>query len=463
MSFYLKGVSFSAMRRLAVTKKILSYLCCTALSIGAVAAYPVITDRCQDASAKSLQEIQEERKANNEKIAALQGQIDGLEGDKNNEKAYQDSLNEQISYIQENINLLNQELDAIATDINATQGNIVLLDEDIAAQQEEIDSNIELFKQRLCAMYVSSNESSASVILGSDSFYDVMSRVQMINRIAEYDDELIENILGEIETLEQSKSEMETEKLSLEMKLEEQEVRKKEKADEVSVLNTKLMQTQAEIDRLALAQADLEREKADIEADNAVLASEQAEIEAEIARQAAILAEQQRQAQLAQQQSSGGGSFTYNGPMTYDVSAGASGFAWPVPGHSGISSYYGYRWGTLHGGIDISDGGIMGAPVCASKGGTVVRMNNTCSHNYGKSYSCGCGGGYGNYVVIAHDGTYSTLYGHLTSVAVSVGTYVNQGDVIGYVGSTGWSTGEHLHFEVYVNGGRYDPLSYVCP
>lgn len=463
MRFYLKGVSFSAMRRLAVTKKILSYLCCTALSIGAVAAYPVITDRCQDASAKSLQEIQEERKANNEKIAALQGQIDGLEGDKNNEKAYQDSLNEQISYIQENINLLNQELDAIATDINATQGNIVLLDEDIAAQQEEIDSNIELFKQRLCAMYVSSNESSASVILGSDSFYDVMSRVQMINRIAEYDDELIENILGEIETLEQSKSEMETEKLSLEMKLEEQEVRKKEKADEVSVLNTKLMQTQAEIDRLALAQADLEREKADIEADNAVLASEQAEIEAEIARQAAILAEQQRQAQLAQQQSSGGGSFTYNGPMTYDVSAGASGFAWPVPGHSGISSYYGYRWGTLHGGIDISDGGIMGAPVCASKGGTVVRMNNTCSHNYGKSYSCGCGGGYGNYVVIAHDGTYSTLYGHLTSVAVSVGTYVNQGDVIGYVGSTGWSTGEHLHFEVYVNGGRYDPLSYVCP
>ena len=463
MRFYLKGVSFSAMRRLAVTKKILSYLCCTALSIGAVAAYPVITDRCQDASAKSLQEIQEERKANNEKIAALQGQIDGLEGDKNNEKAYQDSLNEQISYIQENINLLNQELDAIATDINATQGNIVLLDEDIAAQQEEIDSNIELFKQRLCAMYVSSNESSASVILGSDSFYDVMSRVQMINRIAEYDDELIENILGEIEALEQSKNEMETEKLSLEMKLEEQEVRKKEKADEVSVLNTKLMQTQAEIDRLALAQADLEREKADIEADNAVLASEQAEIEAEIARQAAILAEQQRQAQLAQQQSSGGGSFTYNGPMTYDVSAGASGFAWPVPGHSGISSYYGYRWGTLHGGIDISDGGIMGAPVCASKGGTVVRMNNTCSHNYGKSYSCGCGGGYGNYVVIAHDGTYSTLYGHLTSVAVSVGTYVNQGDVIGYVGSTGWSTGEHLHFEVYVNGGRYDPLSYVCP
>lgn len=451
------------MRKLAVTQKILTFLCCTAVSVGAVAAYPAVTDRCQDASAKTIQEIQEERKANNEKIAALQSQIDSLEGDKNNEQAYQDSLNEQIGIIQQNIDLLNQELDAIALDIDATQGNIVLLDEDITSQQEEIDKNIELFKQRLCAMYISSNESSAGVILGSDSFYDMMSRVQMINRIAEHDDELIDNILGEIDTLEQSKSEMETEKLSLEMKLDEQEVRKLEKADEIAALTTQLMKTQSEIDRLALAQQDLEREKADIEADNATLAAEQAEIEAEIARQQAIIAEQQRQAALAAQQQSGGYTSTYNGPMTYDVAAGASGFAWPVPGHSGISSYYGYRWGTLHGGIDISDGGIMGAPVVASKSGTVVRMNNSCSHNYGKSYSCGCGGGYGNYVVISHDGTYSTLYGHLTSAAVSVGDYVNQGDVIGYVGSTGWSTGEHLHFEVYVNGGRYDPLSYVSP
>ena len=448
------------MRRLAVTKKILSFLCCAAVSVGIITAYPAVTDRYQDVSAKTLQEIQEERKANNEKISALQGQIDSLEGDKNNERAYQDSLNEQIGYIQNNIDLLNQELDTIATDINATQGNIFLLDEDIAAQQAEIDSNIELFKERLCAMYISSNESSASVILGSDSFYDVMSRVQMINRIAEYDDELIESILGEIDSLEQSKKEMETEKLSLQMKLEEQEVRKKEKADEIAVLTTQLMKTESEIQRLANAQADLEREKEDIEADNAALAAEQAEIEAEIARQAAEAQRRYEESLRAQQQSQG---YTYNGPINFDVNASSAGFAWPVPGHSGISSYYGYRWGTLHGGIDISDGGIMGAPVTASRSGTVIKVNNSCSHNYGKSYSCGCGGGYGNYVMIAHDGTYNTLYGHLTSAAVSVGDYVEQGQVIGYVGSTGWSTGEHLHFEVYCNGTRYDPMSYVSP
>ncbi|HOR22179.1 MAG TPA: M23 family metallopeptidase, partial [Ruminococcus sp.] len=121
------------------------------------------------------------------------------------------------------------------------------------------------------------------------------------------------------------------------------------------------------------------------------------------------------------------------------------------------------RWGRQHGGIDISDGGIMGAAVTAAKDGTVVTMNNSCTHNYAKNESCQCGGGYGNYVVISHDGTYSTLYGHLTSACVSVGDYVTAGQTIGYAGSTGWSTGAHLHFEVRVGGVQSDPLGYVSP
>lgn len=471
----------SEMSKLRVTRKILSFLCCGAVSLGIIAAYPAATDNVQDVSAKTIAEIQEQRKANSEKIAALEGQINSLEGDKDNERAQQDYLNEQIGYIQENIDLLNAELESIGEDISATETNITNLDIDIENQQTEIDDNIELFKQRLCAMYVSSNETSASVILGSSSFYDMMSRVQMINRIAEYDDELINSILDEIDRLEQSKKDLETEKLSLEMKLEEQEKRKEEKAAEVENLNDKLRLTQAEIDRIAMEQQALERDKADIEAENAALAAEEAEIQAEIQRQAeaAQRAYEERQRQIAaeqaaaaaaaqqqQQQSSGGDSgstYTPSEPVTYPVAPASSGFAWPVPGHSGITSYYGYRWGSLHAGIDISDGGIMGAAVCASQGGTVIRVNNSCSHNYAKSSSCGCGGGYGNYVVISHDGTYSTLYGHLTSAAVSVGEYVSQGQVIGYAGSTGWSTGAHLHFEVWVNGAKTDPTGYVSP
>ncbi|MDE6092008.1 MAG: M23 family metallopeptidase, partial [Ruminococcus sp.] len=141
----------------------------------------------------------------------------------------------------------------------------------------------------------------------------------------------------------------------------------------------------------------------------------------------------------------------------------SSGFTWPTPGFYYVSSPFAPRWGTTHKGIDIGDAGIMGGSICASKAGTVTYVSNSCTHNYAKTSSCGCGGGYGNYVIIQHDGTYSTLYGHMTSASVSVGDYVQQGQIIGTVGSTGFSTGAHLHFEVRVNGTPNNPLDYVNP
>lgn len=136
-------------------------------------------------------------------------------------------------------------------------------------------------------------------------------------------------------------------------------------------------------------------------------------------------------------------------------------FAWPVPGHTNITSGFGSRWGTTHKGIDISDGSIAGVPVVASRTGTVTRADNACTHNYPKDTSCGCGGGYGNRVEISHgDGT-STLYGHMVTITVSVGQTVQQGQVIGYVGCTGHSTGFHLHFEIKQNGTQVDPMPYL--
>ena len=464
------------MKKIYIAKKVLSSVLCSAIAVGVVGAYTSSPAGDQDASAKTIAEIQEQRKQNSEKIAALENEISGLEGDKNNEKAYQDTLTEQINLIQENINLLNAELDNINEDITATEQNISQLDKDIEYQQTEIDENVELFKKRLCAMYMSSSENPASVILGSDSFYDIMSRIQMINKVAEYDEELITSILDEIDSLEQSKKDLETERLSLQMKLEDQERKKEEKTAEVDSLNDKIALTQAEIDRIAKAQQDLERDKAELEADQAALDAEEAAIQAEIARKAAeaqrLYEEQQRR--IAEEQAAAAAAATaaeasqqtYSAPaepISYSTAPSASGYSWPVPGHSGITSYFGARWGSYHKGIDISDGGIMGAAVCAAKDGTVVTMNNSCSHNYAKTSSCGCGGGYGNYVVISHDGTYSTLYGHLTSAVVSEGDYVSAGQVIGYAGSTGWSTGAHLHFEVRVNGAQTDPLGYVSP
>ena len=130
-------------------------------------------------------------------------------------------------------------------------------------------------------------------------------------------------------------------------------------------------------------------------------------------------------------------------------SGSASGsFIWPVSHTHNITSYMEWRWGRMHNGLDIAGGDDYGQPFMASDGGTVV-------------WSGDDGGGYGNYVMIDHGNGYMTVYGHASSLACSTGDYVSQGQVIGYVGSTGNSTGPHLHFEIRLNGEYQDPLNYV--
>jgi murein DD-endopeptidase MepM/ murein hydrolase activator NlpD len=121
----------------------------------------------------------------------------------------------------------------------------------------------------------------------------------------------------------------------------------------------------------------------------------------------------------------------------------ATGFMWPLNG--AVTSYYGPRWGSMHTGLDID--GTTGQPVVASKAGTVSMAS---------SYS-----GYGNAVIVDHGGGYQTLYAHLSAFAVSPGQTVAQGQVVGNVGCTGSCTGDHLHFEVRVNGSPQDPMNYL--
>ncbi|MBQ1538147.1 MAG: M23 family metallopeptidase [Ruminococcus sp.] len=137
-------------------------------------------------------------------------------------------------------------------------------------------------------------------------------------------------------------------------------------------------------------------------------------------------------------------------------------FTWPVPGHYNITCGVGPRWGSYHNGIDIATGSIRGADIIASASGTVILVNNTCTHDYGKDYSCGCGWGYGNYCIIDHGNGYYTLYGHSEHICVYEGQVVKKGDKLGTVGSTGFSTGPHLHFEVRdSNNNTLDPENFV--
>ena len=465
------------MKKLRILRKTISLIACCAVSVSIVAGYNGRSGsrKATEASAKSLNEIQAEREANEQKIAELENKIASLEGSENDQKAYQENLLDQIALIKDNIALLNSELEALEADIKATEDNIQNLDQEIVNQEAEIEANVELFKERMNEMYVSGNENIASVLIGSSSFYDVMSRIDMANQMAEYDEKLINGLLSDIEQLENNKSSLQTEKLTLEMKRESQEKRKEEKEEALSELDDKMQYTQQEIDRLERERQIAEGEIADINNIIASLDAEEEEIyetirRAEEEQRRKEEEDRRRQEELAlqqQQQQSGNSGSSSGTPSvqqpTYTPPVQSSGsFIWPAPGFSYISSYYGPRWiSDFHNGIDIGDAGIHGGAAVASQGGTVIAVSSSCTHDYAKSYGCGCGGNYGNYVLISHDGTFSTMYAHLSSVSVSVGDYVSQGQVIGYIGNTGFSTGAHLHFEVRVNGWAQDPMLYV--
>ena len=146
--------------------------------------------------------------------------------------------------------------------------------------------------------------------------------------------------------------------------------------------------------------------------------------------------------------SSSSGSTTFSSSSSSSSGTSTGSFMWPVPYTHNITSYYAWRWGRMHWGIDIAASGVNGQDIVASDGGTVTFAGND-------------GGGYGNYIIVDHGNGYSTCYAHCSSIAVSAGQYVSKGQTIGYVGSTGNSTGPHLHFEVRYGSDKLDPLNFV--
>lgn len=461
-----------------------------------MSAGAVVNFTSRENSAKTIPEIQEERKQNEEKIAEYEKQISELGESISNEQVFQQTLSEQTALIQENISLLNQELEKLSSDITRAGNNIEFLDYSIIERQKQVDESIELFKKRLCTMYMNgNNDNMISVLLGSVSFYDMMTRVKVVNNMAEYDEKLINKILGDISNLEKDRKDLTAEKQSLESKLAEQQTKKAEKTAEIQSLNEKMNQSKAIVEQINAQQTKIQNSKEDAEKLRADFDRQEQEIQEEIRRKAEEAQkryeEEQRRKQeeelrrkqeelLRQQQEAEQKRQKEEQDRLYQQwleqqippqpesvpvpSPSDQPYVWPTPDYYYITSYHGEREGLPHRGIDIGNADIDGATVCSVRDGIVIAVNNSCEHNYGKPEgSCGCGGDFGNYVIISHDGTYSTVYAHMAYATVSVGDYVQQGQTIGAVGSTGWSTGPHLHFELRVDGIDTDPLDYISP
>lgn len=447
------------------------------------------------AEAATIAELEAQKEENNKKIKEYELQLAQYSEEQKQEEAYQAALTEKIGALESNLQILDTELNTIKANLAQLDVEIADMELTIERQKQDIDEGLEVFKLRLRAMYVNGNDSLASALVGATDFYDLLSKYELISCVARHDDELVNGLKDELASYDQNLATLEIQKESEEQTRQELEVKQGEMKDSMGELQSAYAESEAERQRLAQEQVNASQSIEDLEEKNRLADEAEKEIleqirraeeearkraaEKKAAEEAARKAAEEaakkaaeeaakKAEEDAQKPDSGSQNNTPAAPIPEpeptpteapEQDYSDASFGWPCPGHYYISSPYGTRWGTLHKGIDIAQN--QGAAVVASKSGTVIRAVNTCTHNYGKSSNC-CGNGYGNHVIIMHDdGTYSTLYGHMESVTVSVGNYVSKGTTIGYVGSTGWSTGYHLHFEVRKNGTPVDPSDYL--
>lgn len=396
-------------------------------------------------------------------ISDLEQQLQQLEQENQKYQKILDDTKSDIAEKEEYKSALVSKVQVLDEKIAVTREKISSLNDDIKEKQDaydkglsEVEDQFDALANRLRILYMSGNATDLEIIFGAKDFSDLIDKMELVKSLANSDKELISEIQTKLDELSTKKKSLEADKKDLET----QQASLKSDQDEFN----KLISDNDEI----LKNLYASNSKAQNSLESAALKSD--EIEAKISQYyAAQKAAAEHAAQASQSSSSSGSSSSSSSSSSSGSSSSGSssvivpsgsGFAWPTPGFVSLSSeWFEDREVYNHGGIDIAGAGIMGTPVVAAADGTVVATNSSCTHNWGKSYSCGCGGGYGNYVMISHAGGKMTVYGHLTSLTVSSGQSVSRGQVIGYVGSTGNSTGPHLHYECRLNGVRYNPMS----
>ena len=399
-------------------------------------------------------------------ISDLEQQLQQLEQENEKYQKILDDTKSDIAEKEEYKSALVSKVQVLDEKIAVTREKISSLNDDIKEKQDaydkglsEVEDQFDALANRLRILYMSGNATDLEIIFGAKDFSDLIDKMELVKSLANSDKELISEIQTKLDELSTKKESLEADKKDLET----QQASLKSDQDEFN----KLISDNDEI----LKNLYASNSEAQNSLESAALQSD--EIEAKISQYYAAQKAAAERAAQASQSSSGSSSSSSSSSSSGSSSSGSSssgsssvivpsgsGFAWPTPGFVSLSSeWFEDREVYNHGGIDIAGAGIMGTPVVAAADGTVVATNSSCTHNWGKSYSCGCGGGYGNYVMISHAGGKMTVYGHLTSLTVSSGQSVSRGQVIGYVGSTGNSTGPHLHYECRLNGVRYNPMS----
>lgn len=396
---------------------ILAFLMMVTLVVSVIGSLGALAAGGQD----QIDALEQQKSELQSQQASIQTNIDDLiaqQADVIDQKAAMDEKNE----------LARQEIELINEQIDVYTGLIEDKAEELEKAEAAEQAQYELYRKRVRAMEEEGSYTYLDILFQCRSLSDVLSAIDMIGEIMDSDKRLFEEYKAARETTEQVKAEYEATLAQLGEKQETLEAEKAELEEQIAAAVEVINQLQDDIDAAKAEYAKAAAAEAAAQASiNAIIAQMQAEEEA--ARQEAAQNNQQ-----------------YTG--TGSTATGT--YIWPCPSSTYVTSAFGMRDHPLfgderpHSGIDIA--GSAGSEVLAADSGTVAVATYSSS--------------YGNYVTIYHSNGDYTLYAHMSSLAVSAGQSVTQGDVIGYVGSTGWATGPHLHFEIRVNGSTVDPLSY---
>lgn len=358
--------------------------------------------------------------------AVTQAEIDALKSDASKLNDQKKDIQNQLKSVRadkskalDQKELLEQQIDVIVNEISNLDAQISKYSELIGEKETELAENeadrqkqYELFCQRVRTMEEEGEVSYWSILFSSSDFSDLLDNFMMIEEIIEYDNGIMENLLALQKQIEEDKAALESAKAEQESAKAAQVAARQELKSQESEVDKLIGEISAQEDQLEKIEADLKKAA---DAANAEIKKKEQELASQIK----------------------------NVPSE-------SGFLWPLTNYNTLSSLFGSRIHPItgkpnnHTGIDIP--APKGTPILAAKSGVVSISTKNSS--------------YGNYVVVSHSDGTSTLYAHMSARSVSEGQTVKQGQKLGEVGTTGSSTGNHLHFEIRVNGNRVDPVTY---
>lgn len=343
---------------------------------------------------------------------------------------------------------IDQEMEMSRQKIENLNEQIQQLNQLIAEKQTELEASVakeealqKQYKARLRSMEETGSVSYWSILFRASSFSDLLDRVDMIREIAESDQLMLKQLSAATQAVETERADLEQQKLDLQQTETDLAVEQAELETKRAKADTLITQMQAEY-------ASLSDEFLAAEADEAAVREQIKKAETDYFN---ALAKEQAAAAAAAAAANKPSSGSNSSSSSSSGGASSGGFAFPLAYSTGVTCAYGPRVHPINGnksfhyGVDLAAG--MNTEIYATKSGTVTGAT------YGEAN--------GYYVTINHGDGYSSIYAHMTNYVVSAGDSVKQGQLIGYVGTTGWSTGPHLHFEILYNGSNVNPMNYI--